>query len=165
MADQRFIVVLLCMSEVSSSLLHSRVKAISGSSAFSDVAKGTAAGQSVAVIKFGSTKCKACSKLDPLYEKVARKFGDDVDFFSMTFEYEEVATFKNAGVRLLPHLSILQGDEVVTLVGRNTSRLVETLEGEFGCQRRRSKIAQLWRTLTKLASRPKHAETRMDAET
>jgi len=67
----------------------------------------------LAVVEFSSEQCKACKALKPRFEKMAQDW-PTVEFYMMNYEAgTNKQTFKQFGIRRLPHMHVIaKGEEV-----------------------------------------------------
>ena len=67
----------------------------------------------LAVVEFSSEQCKACKALKPRFEKMAQDW-PAVEFYMMNYEAgTNKQTFKQFGIRRLPHMHVIaKGEEV-----------------------------------------------------
>mmetsp|Transcript_27425 Transcript_27425/g.69779 ORF Transcript_27425/g.69779 Transcript_27425/m.69779 type:complete len:239 (+) Transcript_27425:2-718(+) len=75
--------------------------------AYDAIVESTIGTEQIAVVKFGISGCRGCMGLAPKYERLARDW-PEADFFVIDYK-QNGRTFKDLGVRVLPHMHIIRG--------------------------------------------------------
>ena len=91
------------------------VRPLADPEAFRALVQGTQTSGRAAVVKFSSTRCKACASIQPRLERLAAGW-PELDFYKLTYEEANGANrklFRSLGITKLPYMTIAVGGETI----------------------------------------------------